>query len=260
MINRICADVKRYFNYTVISARCDLMAEVASSYLNWVWWILEPFCMMLIYAFVFGYVFGSKEKYFAVFIFIGLTMWNFFNHVISGSVKIVKANKGIVTKVYIPKYMLLIQKIWVNGFKMVVSFGVVGLMLIFFRIPVTFSILMFLPILLLHVLFTFAIATFLLHLGVFVEDLTNVTTIVLRFLMYMTGIFYSVEKKIPVVGYYLSRFNPLAYIISAMREILIYKKMPELRYYFLWLAVSLVLAYLGVRNIYKNENSYVKSI
>ena len=53
-MNRFIKDTKKYWKYTIYAAKSQLKTEVANSYLNWIWWILEPFCFMLIYAFVFG--------------------------------------------------------------------------------------------------------------------------------------------------------------------------------------------------------------
>ena len=75
---RFVKDLKRYFRYAVRLAKADLRTEVANSYLDWLWWLIEPFCMMLIYAFVYGVVFQTTEEYFTAFIFIGLTVWSFF--------------------------------------------------------------------------------------------------------------------------------------------------------------------------------------
>ena len=83
MLKRFYIDLKKYFPYSLVSAKSQLKAEVANSYLNWLWWILDPLCFMLIYTFIFGYVFKAKEPYFTVFIFIGLSMWDFFNSMIT---------------------------------------------------------------------------------------------------------------------------------------------------------------------------------
>ena len=68
-MKRFINDMEKYYRYAVYSAKAELKAEVAGSYLNWIWWILEPFCMMLIYAFIFGFVFDAREKYFTAFIY-----------------------------------------------------------------------------------------------------------------------------------------------------------------------------------------------
>ena len=260
MIKRFVSDIKHYFHYSVYSARSQLKSEVANSYLNWIWWVLDPLCFMLIYTFIFGYVFNSREQYFPAFIFIGLSMWDFFSRTMTNSVKIVKNNKPIVSKVYFPKYILILIKVWVNAFKMMVSFGIVVLMMIIFRIPISWNVLFFIPVLLILGIFAFGCACFLMHYGVYVEDLSNVVNIALRFLFYLTGIFYNIESKIPAWGALLNRYNPVAFLITSMRQALIYRTTPDLSMMAFWLVVSLLLAVLGIHKVYKEENSYVKSI
>lgn len=260
MYKRFEKDIKKYLNYSIVAAKAQLKSEVANSYLNWVWWILDPLCFMLIYMFVFGYVFQSKEPFFAIFIFIGLTMWNFFNHVITNSVRIVKRNKSIVSKVYFPKYILILTDMWVNGFKMLISFGIVLLLMIGYRVPITINILFAFPVMLAFALMTFGISCFMLHYGVYVEDLSNVIKIVLKMLFYVTGIFYNVETKIPVYGKMFGRANPVAFLITAMRNCLIYETAPSVILLGIWTAAAFAAAVLGIWKIYKEENSYVKAI
>ena len=109
-------------------------------------------------------------------------------------------------------------------------------------------------------LFTFGCGCFLMHYGVYVNDLANVVTIVTRMLFYITGIFYNLETRIPEYGVLLNRYNPVAFLLSGMRKCLLYEAMPDLKMLAVWFAVGLVLSVLGVRKIYKEENSYVKSI
>jgi len=258
--NRTIQDLKKYYRYSVISAKSKLKAEVANSYLNWVWWILDPLCFMLIYSFIFGYVFNTKEPFFPIFIFIGISMWDFTNKTLVASVKIVKLNKAIVSRVYFPKYILIVTKIWVNGFKMMISFGVVLVMMLINQIQISWNVLFFLPILLTLVMFTFGCACYLMHYGVYVEDLSNVLNVLLRFVFYATGVFYNVETRIPQYGELLNKVNPVAFLISAMRKSLIYSETPDCKLLLFWLLFSILFAYAGICKIYKEENSYVKAI
>ena len=100
---RFLRDLRKYWDYTKQSAKAELKAEVASSYLNWLWWILDPLLFMMVYTFISEVVFGRGGKFFPAFVLIGLTIWNFFNRIVQGSVKLVKKNSAIVSKVYLPK-------------------------------------------------------------------------------------------------------------------------------------------------------------
>lgn len=263
MIKRFFRDVKRFHKYAIYSAKANLKTEVADSYLNWLWWILDPLCFMLIYTFVFGVVFNSKEDFFTVFIFIGLTMWNFFNKTVNQSVKIVKNNKSIVSKVYIPKFILVLVRMYVNGFKMLISLGIIVIMIIIYRVPLTYNVIYIIPILMTLFVLTFGVSTVLLHYGVFVEDLSNVTNLALRLLFYLTGIFYDVQKKLKKMApldVIAVRVNPVAFLLASMRGALLYGQTPHRKLLLLWFVISLLISALGVRLVYKNENSYVKVI
>ncbi len=258
---RLFNDLKKYMPYALWSAKADLGAEVASSYLNWLWWLIEPFCMMIIYTVIFGVVFKAKEEYFPIFIFTGITMWGFFSRSVNGSVNTVRNGKSIITKVYMPKYILLISKMFVNGFKMMVSFGVILLMMIFYRVPISIYIIWIVPILAVLFLFTFGVGSIMMHYGVYVNDLGYITSIVLQMMMYLTGVFYSVSKRIPEpFGEILESFNPVACIISSARSALLYSSRPALALLAVWTFISLILSALGIFTVYSNENSYVKVI
>ena len=91
----------------------ELKTEVINSYLGFLWMILEPLAFMLIYTFIAIVVFNSKIEYFPVFVFIGLTTWNFFQGTVTSAVSLVRSNRDTVIKVYVPKFILLIEgKLW----------------------------------------------------------------------------------------------------------------------------------------------------
>ena len=260
-MKRFITNIRKYFKYAVYAARADLKSEVEGSYLNWIWWILDPLCFMLIYIFVASVVFKSAEPYFPVFIFIGLTVWDFFNRSVNGSVKIVSSNRAIVTKIYIPKYILILQKSFVYLFKMGISWLLVFGLMIIFRVPLSVHYIWFLPLLIILYMVTFGLSCILLHFGIFVEDLSNITSLALRFVFYLSGIFYHIGKKVPApYNDILLRCNPVAYIINAYRNIFIYNKMPSLLMMGAWTIVGILLITIGIHIIHKNENSYAKVI
>ncbi|MBE6789152.1 MAG: polysaccharide ABC transporter [Ruminococcaceae bacterium] len=263
-MKRFFRDLKRYNPYAMYAAKAELKSSVADSYLNWLWWILDPILFMLIYSFVVKLVFSSREENFAVFVIIGLTAWDFFNRTITNSVKLVRANKSTVTKIYIPKYTLILTKMYVNFFKMLISFALVIVGMIFTRVPVSFN-LLYIP-LILATLFaiTFGAATIFMHFGVFIEDLSNVVTVLLRLVFYMSGIFYSISGRIgtnnPLIAKLLNLGNPVALVISSLRDVMLYNQTPNVLALIIWLVAGVLISALGVCTIYKYENSYTKVI
>lgn len=263
-MKRFFSDVKKYYNYEVRSAKSSLKTEVANSYLNWIWWILDPLFSMMIYYVIFGIVFEAKEPHFTAFLFIGQTMWGFFNKNVVQSVKMIKRNKSIVSKVYIPKFVLLFANMMVNGFKMMISWVIVVVMMLFSGVDVSLYMIFYVPIMLVLIIVTFSVCVNLMHFGVFVEDLGNVVNIGMQLLFYMTGIMYSIENRLgdkyPLVADLLTNCNPVALTIRDMRNVLLYGQAPDWGLLGVWTVIALVFSIIGVRAIYKNENSYVKVI
>ena len=250
----------RHMPYAIYAAKCELKKEVYGSYLNWLWWILEPLSFMAVYILIFGYFLNCKEPHFEAFIFIGLTVWNFFNKTACTSVKLLKSNRSIISKVFIPKYMFVIGKMLVNGFKMGISFCIVFLLMLVCRIPLSFHVLFLIPCLRALFLITFGFCCIMLHWSAFVLDLQQAIQIVLRLVFYLSGVFYSLEGKAGTLGLLLERLNPLAFLITSLRRCLIYQSAPNLLWLGVWLAVGLILSAIGVRMIQKNENSYAKVV
>jgi len=252
-------DLSKYWNYIKYQAKAELKVEVINSYLGWIWLFLEPLCFMLIYTFVAGTVFGSRMPYFPVYVFAGLTIWNFFNKTITASIKVVNKNKEIITKVYVPKFVLLIVTIIVNFFKMLISFGLLLLFMIFYQIPISFNILLFIPIIICLILVTFGIGSICMHFGVFMDDLVNLTNIILKFIFYLSGIFYDIPSKVPSpYNKILLNCNPVAFLITSFRNCLIYQSGTNITVLLVWFIFGIGLSVIGIKTIYKYENTYVK--
>ena len=260
-LNRFIRDVKKYRGYTVYAAKSALKSEVANSHLSWLWWILDPLLFMIVYSFVSLVVFRKKEPYLPVFIFIGFNCWNFFSGCLQQSVKLVTANRSIVSRVYLPKFILVFERMITNGFKMTIAFSLVVIMMIGYQVPVDWKVMLLFPLLLMLLVVTFAFSSLLLHFGVYVEDLANVTTVVLKLAFYMSGIIYSIEKRVPYpYNSLLLKCNPMALLVDSMRKVLIYRTMPDWAPLLVWFIIGLIFSVIGVHNIYKHENSYVKVI
>lgn len=262
-MKRFLADIKKYKEYAVYSAKSGLKSEVADSHLSWLWWILDPLLFMLVYSFVAIIVFGKGEKYFAAFVFIGLTSWKFFSNTIKQSVRLVSKNSPIVSKIYIPKYILIIIQMLINGFKMLISFILVAGAMVLYRVPVSYKLIYIIPCMVVLFLVVFGFSCIVLHFGVYVDDLTNIVDVFLRLVFYLSGIFYSIETRVgkAMGDAYVTLFlrcNPAALVIDSLRKCMLYCETPDFVALGIWFAVGCVLSVLGVRLIYKNENSYVK--
>lgn len=260
-VRRFCRDSIKYRNYMIYAARTDLKAEVANSYLNRLWWLLEPFFSMLVYVIVFGGIMGSSIRNYSTYVFSALLMWNFFSKTVNYSVKLVRNNKDIVTKVYVPKFVLLISNMILNLFKLCFSLVVLVVMFFVFKIQVELEILMIIPAYIVLILFSFGLGMIFLHYGVYVDDLSYAVGILLSMLMFLSGVFYDVMSTLPEpLNTMVLCTNPIALTVDTMRNALLYGEITNILLIVIWFLISFILCCIGVHIVYKNENAYVKVV
>ena len=260
-MRKFLKNILKYRKYAFRSAKAELKSEVADSRLNWLWWIIEPLSFMLIYTFVFSIVFPSKIPFFACFVMVGQAAWSFFSRMLSGSVKLIVNNIGLVTKVYIPKYILLLTKSMTYVFKMAIEFFLVLILMFIQGISFSWKITFIIPIIIVLYIVCFGAGMILMHMGVKLSDLSNLTNILLKMVFYLSGIFYDITERLNgIIGFILSKINPIGFCISELRNVMIYDKLPDFFGLIIWLVTGCALCVIGMRAIHRNENNYAKVI
>ena len=259
LLNMMIRDEKKYKDYLIFSSKCILKSEVSGSILNWLWWFLDPLFYMLVYAFLSVIIFKAKQRYYPIYIIIGVITWNLFNKQIVSSVNVIKNNMSILSKCYIPKFIFLLQNLFVNTFKFIISFFLVFVMMAFWRVPISFNILYLIPYTFLLITIAFALSIYVMHVGVYIRDTVNIVTVIMRIVFYLSGIFYSIKANVPYpFNEIISCLNPVYVVIDGIRETVLYGNHPNLISLIAWLLVSIVLIIFGVALVYKYENDYIK--
>ncbi|MCD7920254.1 MAG: ABC transporter permease [Clostridiales bacterium] len=261
-MERFVRDLKKYYRYMLYSAEAQLKNEVAGSFLNWLWWILDPLLFMLVYTFVYAMIFGRSQQYLCAFIFIGYSSWTFFQKSINSSVRLIKQYRGVVSKVYVPKFALVVSTMLVQGFKLLISLGLVFITMLLYQVPYYPTVFWLFPYLVMLFLLTFGLSMLLLHFGVFVEDLANIVNVILRLLFYLSGVFYNLETSSmnATLRNALIHLNPTCFVITSLRNAMLYGQTPQLSWLVAWMFVGVALSVIGIRVVYRYERRYVKAI
>ncbi len=252
-------ELKEYKEYITYATKANLKNDVAGSYLNWLWWILDPLFFMMIYSFVALIVFGKGEPYFPIFVFIGLNTYGFFQRVIQESSTLIRKRKSILKKVYLPKHILVVISILENLFKTAVAFSLIIILMPLYHVPLSWRLIQIVPLFVTLVVFTFGLATIVMHYGVYFSDLSHFVHVILRLFFYLSGIFYSIPNRVdPPYDRIVLTFNPTAFIIDALRKSILSQEGYNHLNLLGILAAGIVLSVIGLRLIAKNENTYIK--
>ncbi len=260
-MKRFFLDIKKYKGYMLHSAKSQLHAELANSWLGGIWWVLEPTLFMLVYMFVYTVVFQRSTQYVVAFITLGLTYWRFFNNCVLSSITLVRHYRSVISKVYLPKFVFVGSLMMVNGYKMLFSYIPVIVLMIYYRIPLSIYMLSIIPVTLTLFLLTFGICCICMHIGVYVEVLNRLMRVLLQLLFYISGVFYPINEMLePELAKLLFRLNPIALILYEARNALLYGMACQRKLILAYMVVGVVISMIGVKIIYKSESKYMKVV
>ncbi|WP_404311686.1 ABC transporter permease [Agrococcus terreus] len=85
--------------------RRELKARYKDSKLGFVWSLVRPLTMLLVYALVVGQFLGAARSIdnFGIYIFAGLAIYTLFAEIIGGGTSAIVTNSGLIKKVYLPR-------------------------------------------------------------------------------------------------------------------------------------------------------------
>jgi len=198
-----------------------------NSVLGFLWSLLNPLAMMFILTVVFSTLLKFGTENFPIFLLPALLTWRFFSISTSMSLTSIIGNSPLVTKVYFPRWLLILSSNLANLIGSSLEFVVLLPLLILFGMKITFLILLLPIFLAIEFILIFAISLPLAALNVYYRDIHQVWDITLQAGFFLTPIIYSIDL-IPdrFVVYY--SLNPITRIIGSIRKLIYYNIMPTL--------------------------------
>ena len=225
MINNL---IKRY-RYSVILLRqlviTDFKLRYQNSVLGYLWSLLRPLALFVILYIVFTKFLkvGDQIPYFAVYLLLGIILWNFFVEVTSGSVSVI-VNKGdLLRKINFPKYVIVVASSVAALINLFLNLIVVAVFMILSGIEFRVDGLLFLLLIVELFIFSLAIAFFLSAVFVRFRDISYIWEVALQGGFYATPILYPLSL-VPVVAARILMLNPIAQIVQDTRFVLITDK------------------------------------
>lgn len=218
--------VTEYWDLIQILTISDLRVKYQSSVLGFAWSLVNPlFTMIILYA-VFSTIFRVSESYYALYILIGIITWRFFSNGSSLGMLSIVTNAGLVTKVSIPRQILVFSSVLSSFISSILEFGVLFCLLIVFGVRFSAAILLFPPLHILYLIPVFAISIGLASLYVFYRDLNQFWDILLQAGFFLSPIVYPISA-IPEKYLQLYMLNPITIIMETYRDILLYGTFPS---------------------------------
>lgn len=240
----------------------ETISRYKGSYLGFMWTILTPLMMLVVYTFVYSEVFksrwneGSSNKLeFAVIIFCGITTYTLFSEVVSRAPFLILSNTNYVKKVIFPLELFPIISVGSALVNAGVNFSLIIIYSIFVTGTISWTVLM-LPIIIIPLLlFSLGLSWLLSALGVFLRDIGQMIGIIIQALMLLSPIFYSLDV-IPQDFRWFYYLNPITYFVGDIRGIMIWGELPDFNVFSAELLVSLVICITGFIFFRKTKHGF----
>ena len=216
--------------------RREIAGRYRGTYLGIFWSLINPLIMLAVYTLVFGVIFkgrfthtGKESPFdYALGLFCGMNLFNFFAEVIQRSPGLILSNPNFVKKVVFPLEVLPVVAVLAALFHLAIATIplILGLLLAHGSIP--WGALLLIPIAVPLVLGTLGASWLLSALGVFVRDLQSAVVPAVTILIFLSCIFYPLSA-VPEALRPLIQLNPMADLVECARSAVLSNAIPDWR-------------------------------
>jgi len=229
----------KYLDIVLFKTWADLRVEASRAYIGFFWWFIEPILYMAAFYLIFGLGLRMGGEDFVYFLLCGLIPWKWFSSTINNGSKSIEAGAGMIHQVYLPKVVLPTIVVCINTVKF---FLIVPILMIFLTLSgFTPGVSWFglLAVILCQVVLIWSLTSFCAAVVPFVPDLRYVIDNGLLLLMFLSGVFFSIENLEEPIRTILL-LNPVAVLLEAYRSVLLFASWPN------WTGMAYVLLFASV--------------
>ncbi len=215
--------------------RRELKGRYKGSVLGFLWTFVNPLLQMLVYTLVFSVIMKSGVDHYYIFLFVALIPWMFCSSCVSGGADCILSSKDMVKKIYFPREVLPISFVTAAFVNMLLSYIVVFAVILLSGFGFRWEILFFLvPVALVEYFLALGLCFLFSSLAVYFRDLIYFLGILTMLWQFLTPVMFSQERVVEALSarspallrlWYL---NPMTPIINCFRDILYYKRVPDL--------------------------------
>jgi lipopolysaccharide transport system permease protein len=182
------------------------------------WAIINPLISVLLLYFVFGVVVKVDTQGVPPLLFsmAGLCSWNYFSRVVGEAGSSVIGAQSLVKKVYFPRLIIPLAKAISALSDLVIVLTILGGMMILYKIPLHWQVLMIIPFSLMTIMAGIAFGVWVAALTIRFRDFTHILPLVLRIGMFLSPIAYG-AASVPTSYRWAFNLNPLTGIIEGFR-------------------------------------------
>lgn len=205
----------------------DLKLKYRGSVFGFLWSLLNPLVMIVVYTVAFTYILPIRTEGFVFYLMLGILPWTFFAGSLGASTGAIADNGGLVKSVFFPRAILPVSGVLFNLTQFLLTIVVfLPIMLVYYRVTPVAPMLLFPVFLALQAVFIIGLALLLATATAFFRDVKHLVDVALAMLFWMTPIVYELGQ-VPdrIRGVIL--LSPMSPYVHAYHEIFYYRQWPD---------------------------------
>jgi lipopolysaccharide transport system permease protein len=211
--------IQHYIDLVTVLTQKEMKVRYKSSFLGYVWSILNPLAFAFIFFVIFKVVMRIQMENYTLFLITGLFPWQWFSNSVNLSPSVFLTNASIIKKVNFPRNVTLLAVVLQDMIHFVLAIPVIVFFMFVYQKQPSFSWLYGIPLLLgIQLFMTYGVTLAISSINLFFRDLERLTSIFTMFLFYVTPILYPVAM-IPAKYRYAIDLNPLAPLMISWRNL-----------------------------------------
>ncbi len=256
-ITQIFQKMKSILGLSLSIAKANFKVKNEGSLLGILWYLLDPILFFVVILFVKGAISNSIIEKYPAYLFIGLILFNLFSSSTNSAIKSIQGNANLIKSTRINREVFVISNVIETIFEHFFELLILISILIFLKINLIG--LIFYPIIFIFYIFFITGFSFILSvLGVYINDLKNIWPVITRILWFVTPIFYNIKVEdytMKIIG-----LNPIYYFIETVREILIYNNIPSIKNILIITIPSILILIIGIVFFEKNKDNLAEKL
>ena len=241
-------ELRAIFNYRYLVVqfiRRDILTRYKRSVLGVAWTMLNPLGTMLILTIVFSQAFGGSQEGYAAYVLSGLIAWNFFAQSSNAATLHLVWGGSLLKKIYIPRTSFAVSATGTGLINILFSLIPLLIVMLITGVPIRWTIILLpIPILFLA-MFALGVGLLISAMAIFYADIAEMFQIALTAWMYLSPVIYSPEILPEAYRFWITRLNPMFYLIELFRMPIYYGKVPDLSLVMIAGGISIVTLFVG---------------
>jgi lipopolysaccharide transport system permease protein len=238
------ARLKYYKEVVGVLAAKSLKVRYKNSILGFLWALMSPLFMLLVFTFVFRRIAGMGIPNYTLYVCSGLLFWNLFISSTAQTISSIWGSGGILKSVNLPPSVFPLSMLVANFVNFIFMFVIFFVFMFFVGLVPSFKLFLIIPFCLIFLVFIYGFCLTLASFNVFFRDVEMFWVSVSPILFYLTPVVYNE----PSIMKYL-RFNPITHYLVLARDILHLNQLSVIdipvSHYLIPIALSIIMMAIG---------------